>query len=296
MPKVNKSIEDELNELGIIIDKFVNTGKSTDKRIFTNKVNKIGNKYGASIAKEHLISFMMQLYLLYPYNERYRILAQRIIPGRPFVEHSQSGRSSYEMGFYSERQVQAEKLPLSVSNGIISVNFFGFRKTSAPWLNLFAESVELPYIKGGIYSPITKTAYDEDLKVNEDLCIVKFHLIFQGFTFCYKFKNRDYHILVSALFIAFYPFVSVEYLYLTSKPLQYYQSDEREYEGLIVRENIKQIGFWSAYNFWEGCLNWYKRNHPEWFKEENWHWGLDARFDVGSEYGDNIWLTLDEIL
>lgn len=290
-----QELEKELNELGIIIDKFVNSGNSSHKRNFTNKVNKIAYRYGASYAKGHLVSFMKTLSLLYPYNERFETLCKRIIPGRPFTEQSSTGKSHYEMGFHSETQVQAERLPLSVSSDSIIVNLYGFRKSEVPWLKNFSTSIELPYIIEGIYSPTEKTIRDKILNVYEDLCIVQFHLIFQNMTFVFKSKNKDIHTLITGLYVAFYPLVSVEYIFMTPRPIQYhYDLEPGYYSELIVYENVKQLGFWNSYNLFDNCQKFYKREHPEWFNSDNWHWGLDARFDIGTVYGDNIWLTLDE--
>ncbi|BAZ19127.1 hypothetical protein NIES4071_110120 (plasmid) [Calothrix sp. NIES-4071] len=44
--------------------------------------------------------------------------------------------------------------------------------------------------------------------------------------------------------------------------------DEDGKPYLLVFKNAKEYGFWRAYQWWEGCRDWYYKKHPEWFEDE----------------------------
>lgn len=57
----------------------------------------------------------------------------------------------------------------------------------------------------------------------------------------------------------------------------FYEAETFPYEKFIdgdgiaylsVFKNRKEYGFWKAYQWWEGCQDWYYKKHPEWFEFE----------------------------
>lgn len=267
--------EKELQDLDLLINDYIK-GIPKVKYRLTKKVCNLSKKYGADQTKQAMKLLLMLAALENP-GERVQTLLSKYTPSAPYIEKSDSGRSEYTMGWYSDtEQVHSVMLPIQITKdeGIL-VDFYGLSTAKNKYLKLFQNAELIPY------------SYSDGIDVIANISIVSIWK--NGKMYRYKVANP---IWTAALYITFFPLASVEDFYLISHPIPIIRLGNLDFHQepfWNVRTNIKEFGFWKAYDWWEGCQTWYKQQHPEWFDENNWHWGIEARFDVGTIYGDSLW-------
>lgn len=267
--------EKELDTLDKLINDYINQIPKTKYRL-TKKVCGLAKKYDANEAKE-AIRLALSLAAIECPGDRIRTLINKYMPSAPYIEKSDSGRSEYVMGWYSIDQLHSVLLPIQIESHGIFVNFYGFRNSKDEYLKLFKAAENIPYV------------HENGIDVKRNISIVS---IWRN-TKLYKYQI-DNSLWAAALYIAFFPLASVEDVWLRSHPtpINRIESDIDECAYWYVQRNIKEIGFWNAYQWFEGCRSYYEKNRLDLFDESCWHWGLEAGKDVGSMYDDSIWLAI----
>lgn len=157
---------------------------------------------------------------------------------RKFIPGPLSLEGDGVFGWYSERQIQIEKLPMSTfSEGektYFKVNFYGFKSEAFLWKERgFEEAEELPIVRYSI--PFCSAWVEFPLKKTP---------------------------------------VFIQHGYANSSPLQWSFENELEQTNYIVKRSIIPYGFWCAWKWWEGCQWWYLLNRPELFGDSEL-WGSE---------------------
>lgn len=235
--------EKEFELLDKLINDYINKVPKVKYQL-TKKVVSLAKKYGINETRQAMQIMLQLASLENPLHERVQTLINKYTPSAPYIEKSDSGRSDYVMGWYSTEQLHSVLLPIHIEEDGVFVNFYGFRNKKDEYLKLFASSELIPYI-------------DEDgIDVNINVLIVS---IWQN-TNLYKYKITD-PVWAAALYIAFFPLASVEDVYLRSQPTQInrIKAIDNECSYWYVQRNLKELGFWKAYEWWEDCRSWYQR-------------------------------------
>lgn len=235
--------EKELELLDKLINDYINQVPKIKYRL-TKKVCSLANKYGVNQTRVAM-QLMLSLAALEHPGDRVQLLINEYTPSAPYIEKSDSGRSQYTMGWYSDtEQIHSVLLPAYIEKDGIFVDFYGFGKSKEQYLKLFKPAENIPYFN------------ENGIDVKRNISIV---LIWRnGKLYKYQINNS---LWAATLYIAFFPLASVEDVYLLKHPIQFYriEGDVEECDYWYVQRNIKELGFWNAYQWFEGCRSYYKK-------------------------------------
>lgn len=138
---------EQINKLLGIIESFSRSclpkESATLKGRFTRTVNQWAKTYGVTVARETALNLVSLLWLADLSNPQLQLLLKRLTVNSLY----QDGESTW--GWYCpETQVQAERIPLIIKTGKITVNLWAFKKDEGFWTRKgFKDAVGLPYIR-----------------------------------------------------------------------------------------------------------------------------------------------------